>query len=168
MDFLLEGSQRRNGASQHESSSEHLAPPAVNYDLHQTPPYAMLPKSTGPTCPLDSLLLDFLAERHAQFAQGVPLKTVVGPTYPNFSALVFPNRRFDSHPTSKVFTDILRTFPDISRLPEQVAIVFIMFLFMRWQIDPTQENYDRLPDWIQPKPSQLVVPHPAWMDHIPW
>jgi hypothetical protein len=43
-----------------------------------------------------------------------------------------------------------------------------MFLIMRWQISPTQENYDRLPDWVTPRASQLFTPHPAWIDHLPW
>ena len=43
-----------------------------------------------------------------------------------------------------------------------------MFLIMRWQIHPTQETYDRLPDWVTPRPSQLFTPHPAWIDHLPW
>ncbi len=43
-----------------------------------------------------------------------------------------------------------------------------MFLIMRWQISPTQENYDRLPDWAAPRASQLFTSHPAWIDHLPW
>ena len=43
-----------------------------------------------------------------------------------------------------------------------------MFIVMRWQICPTQEAYDRLPEWMTPRPSQLFTPHPAWVDHLPW
>ncbi|KAF2138669.1 uncharacterized protein K452DRAFT_276323 [Aplosporella prunicola CBS 121167] len=127
-----------------------------------------LPRNLDPTCVLDSLLIDFLGEQHARAAQGVPLKTLVGPAYPNFSYLLNPDREVQSHPLSKVFTDILRTFPDISGLAEKVAVLYIMFLFMRWQIEPTQENYERLPDWITPRPSQLFTPHPVWHDYLPW
>ncbi|KAL8866011.1 MAG: hypothetical protein Q9174_006556, partial [Haloplaca sp. 1 TL-2023] len=49
-----------------------------------------------------------------------------------------------------------------------VAVLYIMFLIMRWQISPTRENYDRLPEWMTPRPSQLFTPHPAWVDHLPW
>lgn len=45
---------------------------------------------------------------------------------------------------------------------------YIMYMFMRWQIHPTQETYDRLPDWVTPRPSQLFTPHPVWVDHLPW
>ena len=73
-----------------------------------------------------------------------------------------------SHPVSKVFTDILRTFPNIASLPEQVAVLYLMFLLMRWQIYPTAENYDRMPEWLTPRPSQLLTPHPPWIDYLPW
>lgn len=123
-------------------------------------------RNSAPTCPLDSLLLDFLAERRQQAADGVSTPKLVGPAYPSVSSLLNPAHK--SHPLSKVFTDILATFPDLSTLPEKVAELYIMFLLMRWQIHPTQENYDRLPEWMTPRPSQLFTSHPAWIDHLPW
>lgn len=125
-------------------------------------------RNIPPTCPLDGLLLEFLAERRQQAAEGVPSQKLVGPAYPSVSSLLNPERSVFSHPLSKVFTDILRTFPDLSKLPEQVAVLYVMFLIMRWQISPTLENYNRLPDWVTPRPSQLFTPHPAWIDHLPW
>jgi len=121
-----------------------------------------------PTCPLDNILLDFLHERQKQAAEGVSEPKLVGPAYPSVSSLLNPARSLQSHPLSKVFTDILSTFPDLSTLPEKVAVLYIMFLIMRWQISPTQENYDRLPEWVAPRPSQLFTPHPPWIDHLPW
>jgi len=73
-----------------------------------------------------------------------------------------------SDPISTLMTDIISKFPHISELPEQVAVTFSMFMLMRWQIYPTQENYNRLTDWITPRPSQLLHPHPIWIDHLPW
>lgn len=88
-------------------------------------------RNISATCPLDSLLLDFLAERQQQAAEGVSSRKLVGPAYPSVSSLLNPERSIYSHPVSKVFTDILATFPDLSSLPEQVAVLFIMFLIMR-------------------------------------
>jgi hypothetical protein len=127
------------------------------------------PIQNGPaTCPLDSLLLDFMRERRQLAAEGLSTQALLGPAYPSLSSLLNPGRSAQIHPLSKVCTDILTTFPDLSTLPEQVAMLYIMFLIMRWQISPTQENYDRLPDWATPRPSQLFTPHPAWIDHLPW
>ena len=130
--------------------------------------YATPIRNISPTCPLDGLLLDFLAERQRQAAEGVSSQSLVGPPYPSVSSLLNPERSRLAHPLSKVFTDIISTFPDLSNLPEQVAVLYVMFLIMRWQISPTQENYDRLPEWVTPRPSQLFTPHPAWIDHLPW
>lgn len=125
-------------------------------------------KNCAPTCPLDSLLLDFLSERRQRAADGLPAHDVIGPRYPSVSSLLNPANSAYSHPLSKVFTDILATFPDISSLPERVAVLYIMFLVMRWQIAPTQENYDRLPDWMTPLPSQIYTSHATWIDHVPF
>ena len=134
----------------------------------QLPAYSTPIKNTASTCPLDGLLLDFLSERRQRAADGMPEHELVGPAYPNVSALIHPERSQLSHPLSRVFTDILSKFPDLSALPEQVATLYIMFIIMRWQIAPTQENYARLPDWVKPTASQLLTPHPAWIDHLPW
>lgn len=119
-----------------------------------------------PTCPLDSLLLDFLHERRQRAAEGVPTQEVVGPRYPSVSSLLNPANNVYSHPLSKVFTDILATFPGISGLPERVAVLYTMFLIMRWQISPTKENFELLPYWARPQPSQIYISHPAWIDHL--
>ncbi|KAJ5091512.1 hypothetical protein NUU61_006382 [Penicillium alfredii] len=178
--FLLEPSQNvpkidrlRRSSSEHLRSS-HTNPPSplcphpLNSPEHGTPAFAAPIKNIAPTCTLDIILVDFLHTRQREAAQGIPRQKLVGPPYPSVSSLLNPEKSVDSHPVSKVFTDILRTFPDISSLPEQVAVLYVMFLLMRWQIYPTQENYDRLPDWLTPRPTQLLQPHPAWMDYIPF
>lgn len=134
--------------------------PALS-DSHSTPI-----KNCAPTCPLDSLLLDFLNERRQRAAEGFPSHEIIGPRYPSVSSLLNPMR--ETHPLSKVFIDILHTFPNISQLPERVAVLYVMFLIMRWQIDPSQDNYDRLPDFVRPLESQFHNPHPAWLDHLPF
>jgi hypothetical protein len=192
LDFLLDGTQRINkipnginGSHETASSFQHLPRESdrgspshkrsnsiASYNSANPSPEMTghaAPIRNGPsTCPLDSLLLDFLHERQQQAADGVATPKLVGPAYPSVSSLLNPARSVHSHPLSKVFTDILATFPDLSTLPEKVAVLYIMFLIMRWQIAPTQENYDRLPDWVTPRASQLFTPHPAWIDHLPW
>ncbi|KAK2003123.1 BZIP transcription factor [Colletotrichum falcatum] len=125
-------------------------------------------RNCGPTCPLDSLLLDFLQERRQRAADGLSTHEIIGPRYPSVLSLLNPANSKFSHPLSKVFTDILATFPDLSALPQRVAVLYVMFLIMRWQISPTQENYERLPEWVRPRPAQLFTEHPAWIDHVPF
>ncbi|GKZ34076.1 hypothetical protein AbraIFM66950_004214 [Aspergillus brasiliensis] len=177
--FLLDASQQVPKVEGFRRSSEALRPPVnpsptypsgVHPSVAEQPLPAFLTpiRNIAPTCTLDAILLDFLHNRQHQAAKGVSKQSLVGPSYPSVSSLLNPEKSVYSHPLSKVFTDILRTFPDISTLPEQVAVLFLMFLLMRWQIYPTPENYDRLPEWLTPRPSQLLTAHPAWIDYLPW
>ena len=143
----------------HPNTPSPIYPQPLNMTSeHGTPAFAAPIQNLAATCPLDTILLDFLHSRQREAAQGIPRQKLVGPPYPSVSSLLNPDKSVYSHPVSKVFTDILRTFPDISSLPEQVAVLYTMFLLMRWQIYPTQENYERLPEWITPRPTQLLHP----------
>ena len=146
------------------------APTTTNRPSTRGPPpiYTRVPRNCAPTCPLDSLLLDFLAERRQRAAEGLSQSEILGPRYPSVSSLLNPAVSVYSHPLSKVFTDILARFPDLSALPERVAVLYVMFLLMRWQVAPTQENYLRLPAWFRPVRQQAEKEHPAWFDHIPF
>lgn len=180
LNFLLDGTQQipkvgdilrrseSSGSSQINVSPRYLQP--LNNPLPEQPfsAFSAPIRNVAPTCPLDGILLDFLRDRQREAAEGVSKQRLVGPPYPSITSLLNPERSVYSHPISKVFTDIIRAFPDISSLPEQVAVLYVMFLLMRWQIYPTQQNYDRLPEWLTPRPSQLFTPHPAWIDYLPW
>ncbi|KAF2743584.1 hypothetical protein M011DRAFT_471320 [Sporormia fimetaria CBS 119925] len=172
VNFLLDDGQRRAEAHDglHLPPARPRTPPPLGQLAPILIPHLIIPRTIEPTCPLDSILLKYLADAHYQATEGgIPLDALSGPPYPDFTALVYKDRPLKSHhPLSKLFTDIIRTFPDVSGLPEQVAVVYIMYLIMRWQIEPTQENYERMPDWVTPRPSQLFVPHPYWFSHLPW
>ncbi|KGO75260.1 Protein of unknown function DUF3425 [Penicillium italicum] len=151
------------------NSSAPIYPHPLTTTSEPGPPAFAAPIQNLPaTCPLDKILLDFLHGRQREAAQGIPRQKLAGPPYPSVSSLLNPERSVYSHPVSKVFTDILRTFPNLSSLPVQVAVLYTMFLLMRWQVYPTQENYERLPEWLTPRPTQIFHPHPAWMDYVPW
>jgi len=133
-----------------------------------TPPvHAILPK-VYKACLLDNIMLDYLYKSQRAAARGESLLKWAGPRHPSFNVLVKPFPHYDPHPLSKLFTDILKTFPDITELPDKVAVVYIMFLVLRWQVQPTLENYLDLPEWMTPRPPQLFHTHPSWLDHLPW
>ncbi|KAI1210346.1 uncharacterized protein F4807DRAFT_467134 [Annulohypoxylon truncatum] len=173
------GTAIENGVSHHQQQQQRIeyapqyTPLNPNVDTPTTTPSSWIGrtapiKNSAPTCPLDNLLLDFLSERRQRAHEGVPAREVVGPRYPSVSSLLNPAHSAFSHPLSKVFTDILAAFPGISTLPERVAVLYYMFLVMRWQVSPTRENYELLPDFARPTPAQLRTPHPAWVDHLPF
>ncbi|OJD14543.1 hypothetical protein AJ78_05124 [Emergomyces pasteurianus Ep9510] len=162
---------RRNSSSPSLNVSmrfRYPQPPQNNLFDPSIAPHMVPVRNVDPTCPMDGILLDFLHTRQREAADGTSKQILVGPPYPSVSSLLNPAKSAYSHPLSKVFTDILSKFPGISNLPEQVAVLYTMFLLMRWQIYPTQQNYDRLPEWLSPRTSQIIIPHPAWMDYLPW
>lgn len=164
VDFLLDNNQRQLQLQNGMSATQGTNLP----DKAHRAPWEILPQFLQATCPLDTLLGDFLNDRRRRRADGADNNALVGPKYPNFDPLIEPSREHHSHELSKVFTDILRTFPDISRLPDQVAVVYIMFLVMRWLVAPTRENYELMPEWVQPRASQLFTPYPHWCSYLPW
>jgi len=170
--FLLDslGQKASIPQVQHASSTPRSPyPPLSNTFAEQNhPTWSMLPKNTTPTCPLDSVLLNFLQARRREANNGT-VQNLASPAYPSVSSLLNPTSTdVRADPLSQLMTDIVSKFPSISALPEQCATVFFMFITIRWMLNPTQENYERIPEWLTPRPSQLFTPHPAWIDHLPW
>lgn len=92
----------------------------------------------------------------------------IGPDQPAYSAMVDRNSQQQAHPISALLIDILSKFPDIARLPEKVAVLYMMFHITRWLICPCEPCYERLPEWARPVQEQLDQPHVAWCDYLPW
>ncbi|KAI1179660.1 hypothetical protein F4777DRAFT_574969 [Nemania sp. FL0916] len=173
-------------ASTHDSNtttSSSLLPPPPPPQQHQcvdympdpsNPPHVVWVGSRVPmqhvaaTCPYDNLILSFMYERRKLAAQGATPQEVVGPKYPSIKSLLNPHENIPSHPVSKVSTDILSKFSAVNRLPERVAVLYVMHRMMRWQISPTPENFELLPPFSQPTDLQYSKPHPAWVDYVPF
>ncbi|EXK88757.1 hypothetical protein FOQG_08052 [Fusarium oxysporum f. sp. raphani 54005] len=49
-----------------------------------------------------------------------------------------------------------------------MAAVWVVWVVMRWQINPTPQTYADLPDWIRPTELQVFVPHIDMLDCISW
>ncbi|KFZ03729.1 hypothetical protein V502_10712 [Pseudogymnoascus sp. VKM F-4520 (FW-2644)] len=127
----------------------------------------ILPKHMEATCPLDQILLDFLTSRRLLAAQGTPASVLVGPLKPSITGLVNPSFKSSAHAAIRVMADVVSTFKD-TKLQEQLGFFYIMYSTMRWQIAPTDETFESLPLWLRPTVFQVVVPHAAWIDNIPW
>lgn len=167
--FLLDQSQTSGTPPPGSLATQHYSPQQRMGDASRS--WATrLPNNMPYTCPLDSLLGEFVINRRQQLAKGVPMPEVIGPEDPSFTGLIIPEpkRRNTSHPISALLIDILSKFPDISSTPEKVAVVYIMFLILRWETCPCESCYAKMPEWVRPISEQLEHPHPAWVDHLPW
>lgn len=132
------------------------------------PYYARPSLNTAPTCPLDTILLDFVNDRRALLDRGHSQESVIGPAELCLRSMINHDYIQGAHPVSVVMLDILSKFPDLHEMPEMIGSYWTMFLFVRWQMTPTQELYETMPDWLRPTQLQIERPHPAWMDRVPW
>lgn len=135
--YVLQSMQEnRDRIQQYESDSTQSLPPSSALPMNPLSPNhnardnygnqtfaCSVPVRNLRTCPLDGLLLDFLGERRQRAIEGMPNRELVGPAYPSVLSLLKPQRSLTSHPLSKMFTDMLSTFPDLSTLPEQVGVL---------------------------------------------
>jgi len=155
-----------------DRSFSHAHDPKVggssNPNQQDTPYYARLPMNNAPTCPLDTILLDFFNDRRALVDRGHSQETVIGPSELALRSLVHHEFIREAHPVSVVILDILSKFPDLHEMPEKIGSYWTMFVLARWQLAPTQELYETMPQWLRPTQLQLERPHPAWIDRVPW
>ena len=175
--FLLDSiapSQRpsNNGTAQQPQHKSPAHPPA-HYSFSNSPqddqqPWNTLPKNCEATCPLDSILLNLYQKARSETSSNSNSSSSPRhpPAQPSIMSLLNPSQSVDT--LSQTMADITTRFPHIDALPTRVATVWGMFIIARWCMYPTQENYDRLPEWAHPCSSQSLISHPAWMDYIPW
>lgn len=122
------------------------------------------------TCPLDTLLSDFVKQQRSKLANGAPLSQVIGPDQPSLLIFVDPEaeKRSISDPITVVLNDILSKFPDIAAIPERIAVLYGMYHTARWLIHPCESTYQRLPEYAYPITESLEHKHATFHDYIPW
>lgn len=138
----------------------------------EIPAWSLLPKHSGPTYRLDHVVADLIRNRLPYELTGGNVEEFQEHPFPSIPSLLNPVKEAKRSPvTSSIVTNIIHvaTVPTIkSNLPEQLAILYFMSSVIRWQISPTEANFNSLPEWCRPTPSQLAVPHPIWIDLIIW
>jgi len=113
-----------------QKSPESISPGWVESSVTYLSKYNILPKHLAATCPLDQILLDFLASRRQLAAQGTPTSALIGPLKPAVSGLVDARLKTKAHASSRVIVDIVSTFTDTD-LTEQLGFLCIMYATMR-------------------------------------
>lgn len=143
-------------------------PPRVPSPNSPVNVWTALPKHTLPTCALDSVLTNLVLSRRLFEASGGNDQEFQKRSFPSIQSLLNPKYDPIKTPvTSTIVNDIIHVMT-VPTLPEQIAILYVMSAVVRWQISPTEANYDRMPAWLRPTPSQLFNTHPAWLDVFIW
>ncbi|SMR48638.1 unnamed protein product [Zymoseptoria tritici ST99CH_1E4] len=168
LNFLLESSTQQQQQHQPSHSPHNAQPyPSPQTDLHP-PIHARFPLNGPPTCPLDSLLLDFAHKRRQRIHSGATLPSAAGPPEVLFSATHDFTSLQSDQPITSMLIDVLSKFPDVARLPERIAVLYVMFVVSRWQICGDRESWDALPEWARCVEEQVGRKHAAFVDYLPW
>lgn len=134
--------------------------------------WSMLPRHIGPTCSLDRVVIDLIQSRRPYELTGGNIEEFRERPFPSVQSLLNPISEASRSPvTSSIVTNIIQvmTVPTLpSNLAEQIAILYFMSSIIRWQISPTEANYNSMPEWLRPTPAQVSTPHPAWLDLFVW
>ncbi|KAK0388945.1 hypothetical protein NLU13_2522 [Sarocladium strictum] len=135
-----------------------------------TPLWELYPRNIAPTCLADTILQGFIDARRAEGVQNMPRTGQDNPRFPlrpNLRSLLDKQHRSEDE-ISNVVADILGTYREIEGRPKQVAVFYIMATLLKWMVLLDKQSWDLIPLWLRPVPSQLSIPHAAWIDRIPW
>ncbi|CAK7222046.1 hypothetical protein SCUCBS95973_004706 [Sporothrix curviconia] len=144
--------------------------------------WSIIPKHTAPVCVLDDALLTLIRQRRpkdnalefqknsfpsVQSLLNSP-RSIADPDSPD-SATSPPGHSEDPRfPVSSTIAHNLRHIMPIPGLPQQIAMLQNVSALVRWLIAPTRANFEAMPLYLRPTVTQLVVPHPPWIDVMPW
>ncbi|KAJ3471826.1 hypothetical protein MRS44_001925 [Fusarium solani] len=110
---------------------------------------------------------DTMNKARQLIASGVKPDELTGP-FPTVAAL-FDKREYDTAPMiSKWAVQFIYSSQHEDYSFTSMASVWIVWVIMRWMINPTPETYSAMPDWIRPTELQVFVPHIDMIDCIIW
>ncbi|KAH7356771.1 hypothetical protein BKA65DRAFT_592326 [Rhexocercosporidium sp. MPI-PUGE-AT-0058] len=112
-----------------------------------------------PNGPLDSIFIGLLQRQRSLASEDIPVSLLTGPYHPDLRALMNPEIPDNTHPVASIVCDLARRI-DYTGFAEKIAKLFLAYHFLRWQILPTMETYQNMPDWYRPRPLQVVTAHP--------
>jgi len=133
------------------------------------PLYKILPRAfAAKKNALDGFFWRIMTERQKMIYKGHSIIEALGPPDFALNALLDRKTSFRSHSFTRYFIDMAGTFPDFSAIPLGIASAYFSFLLMRWLVYPTQENYERIPEYLRPRTCQLLIPHSMSLEFLIW
>ncbi|KAF2839117.1 hypothetical protein M501DRAFT_992106 [Patellaria atrata CBS 101060] len=115
------------------------------------PPWATTPTWTEPTNRHDHMIMRLITKRRG----ARDLHEFAHAHFPRIPALLNPVQ--GDEVSSTIARNIVGIINEYT-FPERLA----------WQISPTEQNYNAIPDFMKPTGAQIAVPHPFWVDTIGW
>jgi hypothetical protein len=151
--------------------------PAYNTTCWQSQPsiyaWQISTKLKAPITLVDQLMFGVIqSQRHLAMSANLTGEDLVGPSFPSVHLLF--NQPGPPEKKPGTLSEVMARYSTVlsrrgfALIPEKLASFMCMYRFVQWQISPNYESYQALHEWQAPRPSQLVISHPAWMDLPPW
>ena len=93
------------------------------------------------------------------------LSSIIGPDYVCVDLFFRERRPDDAQSVCNWASELAKSFKDFDVFVRLACALLYTYL-MRWMLDPTAENYARIPELIRPTHSQMLVPHSPCVDLV--
>ncbi|KAJ2896314.1 hypothetical protein MKZ38_005687 [Zalerion maritima] len=127
--------------------------------------WSIVPLNTAPTSRLDKVIAELSRTAPSEQQNTYPASPS---KFPSIGSLLNPS----IEPTN---TDLISQgvgkhggWMSIPALPEKMAIMYTICLYIAWLREPTQATWLAMPPFLRPTKLQQTVPHPAWIDTVIW
>ncbi|RDW79890.1 hypothetical protein BP6252_04528 [Coleophoma cylindrospora] len=134
---------------------------------HSTPSWELPIRTLPPTGPIDNIIISLVQQQRNKIVNGDDVLSTIGPHQPSMNAIVYSDQTATSHHVSTILSDLLKNTA-LQRIPERAAALYFLYHLVQWQIYPSKSTYDQLLTWQIPRTTQIITPHPAWVDFIAW
>ncbi len=124
-----------------------------------------LPLQVAPTGPVDSILISLLQRQRTLSLEETTGVALTGPKSPSLRVLVNPEHSNAVHPVASILSSLLQRL-SLKSLAEKVAVLLVTYHLIQWQISPSKETYNNIPEWFVPRASQLFTEHPLWISLV--
>ena len=128
-------------------------------------------KLKTPITHVDQLMFSVIhSQRHLARTTDVSGEDLIGQAFPSVHLLFNQPGPADKKPSS--LNEVMDRYSAVlsrrgfNLIPEKLASFMCMYRFVQWQVSPNFGTYQALHGWQAPRPSQLMVPHPAWYDYF--
>lgn len=108
----------------------------------------------------------FLTENRAAIQAGKDAETICG-KHPDIRLCFGEDTSAESSELSKWAARLYCSRTGATTVT-QAVMMWASWYLMRWQIDPTPSNYEAIPRWFRPTPTQICVPHAEYIDFQIW
>lgn len=133
--------------------------------VNQPPTFWELPvRFLPPDNPVDMILISIINTQRVAATNSLCFSKSPSRT-PNLESFVYPEIHARKDPISSSVAHVLASTA-MKRFPERIASLYMIYKALQWQIKPTLDTYEGMPDWFSPRASQLVCPHPSWVSQI--